>query len=328
MFRIVLTTADLARIRISESESSAIENVFAFEAFREEQDEGFHPWRRSVHRDLAQRDPRTGRIGRLLRYAADSEQLIELCTGTERSGTALRAGMSTSHAQVLAAVRDFFRLAVAPHWRSVRTHLDATRDTVRDIMCRDGVEVLLDSLGPGIRWRAPALEISGLGSGELCLSGQGLVLSPSLFLPRAGHVVVPGPGASGKEVPQLFFQDRPRGEEIVRLLGGGADGRADRQPGHLESLAALMGRTRAAALQALKEGCTNTELAERLGVSSAAVSQHTAVLRAAGLISTRRNRSHAIHTVTRLGHQLLRGYEVGPQYVVPAALAMAQPARV
>ncbi|MFJ9441086.1 ArsR/SmtB family transcription factor [Kitasatospora sp. NPDC101235] len=323
MFRIVLTTADLARIRIGESETPAIENVFAFEAFREEQEEGFHPWRRSVHRHLAQRDPRTGRVGQLMRYEADSEQLIELCTGTERSGTAFRAEMSTSQLQVLAAMRDFFRLAVAPHWSSVRTHLDAARDTMRDIMCRDGVEVLLDSLGPGIRWSAPALEISGFKSGELHLCGEGLVLSPSLFLARPGHVVVPGSGSNGKEAPQLFFPDRPHSDELVHLLGGSADGRVDRQPGQLESLAALMGRTRAAALQALKEGCTNTELAERLGVSSAAVSQHTAVLRAAGLISTRRNRSHAVHTVTRLGHQLLRGHGPGAQWVVPAALAMA-----
>ncbi|MGK5731416.1 ArsR/SmtB family transcription factor [Streptomyces sp. URMC 124] len=220
---------------------------------------------------------------------------------------------------VHSAVQDFQQLAVAPHWGRIRAYLGDVRDTLRDIMCRDGVEVLLDSLGPGIRWNAPALEIAGVRSGETELDGSGLVLAPSLFLQRAGHLLPPARQGVHR-APVLVFPDRPGPEELTRLLGGGRAA-ASAHCG-ADSLAALVGRTRAAALRALHEGCTNAELADRLGVSAAAVSQHMAVLRAAGLVSTRRNRSHAIHTVTRLGRLLLQGeaaerHPAGP--AVPAA---------
>ncbi|MBM9437069.1 helix-turn-helix transcriptional regulator [Streptomyces bryophytorum] len=50
---------------------------------------------------------------------------------------------------------------------------------------------------------------------------------------------------------------------------------------------------------------TTTELAARLNVSPPAASQHTATLRAAGLISTTRQGQRVIHTVTSLGTDLL-----------------------
>ncbi|WP_344493074.1 helix-turn-helix domain-containing protein [Nonomuraea monospora] len=46
-------------------------------------------------------------------------------------------------------------------------------------------------------------------------------------------------------------------------------------------------------------------LARRVGTSSAAISQHTAVLRQAGLITTRRHRSHVLHHPTQTGLTLL-----------------------
>ncbi|WP_082122120.1 winged helix-turn-helix domain-containing protein [Frankia sp. CpI1-P] len=57
----------------------------------------------------------------------------------------------------------------------------------------------------------------------------------------------------------------------------------------------------------IPHGTSTSQLADLLGVSSAAVSQHTAVLRAAGLIATRRNRNLVLHTITPLGRLLLRG---------------------
>ncbi|MFJ8349591.1 ArsR/SmtB family transcription factor [Streptomyces sp. NPDC094153] len=69
----------------------------------------------------------------------------------------------------------------------------------------------------------------------------------------------------------------------------------------------LVGRTRAAILEDVVTGRTTSELAERIGISGAAASQHTAVLREAGLlVSVRRNR-HVLHTVTPVGLALLDG---------------------
>jgi DNA-binding transcriptional ArsR family regulator len=72
------------------------------------------------------------------------------------------------------------------------------------------------------------------------------------------------------------------------------------------ALAALVGRNRAAALGAIADGCTTTELAERVGISLAAASQHASVLRGAGLIASRRQGSAVLHVLTPLGAELLR----------------------
>jgi DNA-binding transcriptional ArsR family regulator len=94
-----------------------------------------------------------------------------------------------------------------------------------------------------------------------------------------------------------------------------------------EALSALVGRTRAAVLLALADNSSTTgELADRLSVSAAAISQHTGVLRAAGLISTRRNRNMVLHTLNSLGNALLSGDSLDG--VHPAAISPSQRGRV
>ncbi|ONI49901.1 Helix-turn-helix domain protein [Streptomyces sp. IB2014 011-1] len=86
------------------------------------------------------------------------------------------------------------------------------------------------------------------------------------------------------------------------LAHGGPAEQGDPDP----SLASLLGRTRAAALLATRVGCTTTELARRLGVSAAAASQHTRVLRDADLITTTRRGGAVLHLITPLGTALLK----------------------
>ncbi|GHC43180.1 hypothetical protein GCM10010349_04430 [Streptomyces flavofungini] len=249
---------------------------------------------------------RAQRTANLVRTVSDPEVLLALCTGAGPSESRPRGDISASRAQAMSAIRDFFRLAVAPHWEPLRAHLSLAGDTRRDVMSREGVRVLLDALGPDIRWNAPALEIHNVEAGELELNGTGLVLAPSIFLQSAGHVAR-FTGGRGRDVPVLFFPDRPAADELARLLSD-TTAAGERRGRESDGLAALLGRTRAAALRVLREreGWKNAELAERLGVSAAAVSQHTTVLRAAGLIATHRNRSHVVHTVTHLGRLLLQ----------------------
>ena len=84
-----------------------------------------------------------------------------------------------------------------------------------------------------------------------------------------------------------------------RRRGGAASGAAR------ESLAALLGRTRAAVLQASDEGCTTGEVARQLNISPAAASQHATVLRNAGLLVSHRERNSVLHTLTPLGRAML-----------------------
>ncbi|MGW6735168.1 ArsR/SmtB family transcription factor [Streptomyces sp. NPDC055013] len=220
------------------------------------------------------------------------------------------------------AVQDFSALAVAPHWERIRAHLDGARESLRHIMGRDGVGALLGSLGAGIRWEPPVLELDGVRSGELKPGGRGLVLAPSLFLHRPAHVVRLDRG-DPQGAPLLTFPNRPRPEDLPGVLADSDAVRGERRE-DADSLAALVGKTRAAALRAVREGSGNAELAERLGVTTAAVSQHTTVLRAAGLISTRRRGSHAVHTVTHLGRLLLRGNGTELRQVLPVARITAR----
>ena len=75
--------------------------------------------------------------------------------------------------------------------------------------------------------------------------------------------------------------------------------------GGAKNLAALIGRTRTSLLESLADPRTTSELARRIGVSAASVSQHTAVLREARLITTSRAGKAVVHTLTPLGNALL-----------------------
>ncbi|WP_306819912.1 ArsR/SmtB family transcription factor [Streptomyces sp. CA-210063] len=79
-----------------------------------------------------------------------------------------------------------------------------------------------------------------------------------------------------------------------------------------QALGDLRGRTRAAALNAIAEGCSTTELARRLNISSAAANQHATVLRNASLITTSRDGKAVLHTVTSLGTALLNSVSRNP----------------
>ena len=71
------------------------------------------------------------------------------------------------------------------------------------------------------------------------------------------------------------------------------------------SVAALIGMTRTAVLESVGEGRTTSELARRVGVSAASISQHTAVLRGAGLIHSTRVGKAVLHTITPVGVALM-----------------------
>jgi len=309
MHRVILSATDLTRITISESDTTQIESIFALEALGESSGEEFRMWRRRVWLSAPGTDPGKLEVAKILHIPGGPDRLLEICTDAEL----------TAPAPCFAALK-FLRAAVAPHRARLQAHLDSARETLRGIMARDGVEALLNNLGPEISWNAPVLSISGVRPGESRPDGGGLVLTPSLFLQHTGKVIPTARrGAGGGAL--LAFPDRPGPGDIARILG------EDRAGDPRCALAALVGRTRAATLHAVKEGCTNTELAERLGVSTAAVSQHTAVLRSAGLIHTRRSRSRTIHTVTPLGRLLLQG-EAAQRHPAPTSRpSTAQPRR-
>lgn len=190
---------------------------------------------------------------------------------------------------------------LGPYWPSVVTSLAADRALRMRELLHGGVERLLTGLyPPRIRWRSPTLEIamaSGL-QGDLYLEGRGLLLVPSLF---GSQSPVLDPDAE----PQPFLTYPANFGTATTPLTPFSEVSVSRNAS--AALTALLGRTRAAVLQAIAThpGCNTAELADVLGIGPSGASQHATVLREAGLVTTLRHRNSAVHTPTSAGLSLL-----------------------
>lgn len=208
------------------------------------------------------------------------------------------------------AVGSYHRRAIAPYHAQIRGHLEADRAERAHRVLNGGVEHLLDGLHPKLRWEPPVLEIRGtLVDREVRLGGRGLRLVPSFFCRRKPVtlrdaslqpvLVYPVEHQPGWDEPDVRARARPEAEESPCV--------------------ALLGRTRAAALEAVASGCTTSELARRLNISPATATHHTAILREAGLITSHRSGASVHHTLGSLGSALLRGASSPRGDAVPAA---------
>src|SRR5271170_3630990 len=199
--------------------------------------------------------------------------------------------------QLAAAAVAAHRALVEPYWTRIHACLHAEYVAWRRALAVGGPGRLLASVqSQRVRWRPPVLEVLVPADYDIPLNGRGIALLPSVFVGQIPSLhQVPGdamampwlvlpPAGNRMEQRQLWGNPRPRGA----------------------ALAALVGRNRAAVLRTLAEGCSTTELADRVGISLAAASQHASVLRDAGLITTHRQGSAVLHVLTPLGAELLR----------------------
>ncbi|MFF8234948.1 ArsR/SmtB family transcription factor [Streptomyces caelestis] len=189
---------------------------------------------------------------------------------------------------------EFIQVAVLPYWSQIRSHLEGIRDAGGRIIAANGLERLLNSLHAKLYWNTPVLEIRQGPDRTAHLDGRGLTLTPSFFLHDQSCVFIEHEKETGG--PTVVF---PVKAATKAEIWGAYE--PDEQ-----ALGALVGHTRAAALQALTRSRTTSELAEQLGISLAGASKHAAVLRRSGLITTSRNRNTALHTLTELGTALLQ----------------------
>jgi DNA-binding transcriptional ArsR family regulator len=199
------------------------------------------------------------------------------------------AGRYEALSELGATMRAYHQHAIAPVWTSLRTIVDADVAVRRSALNTGGVEAMLHSFWPTMRWRYPVLDVPNHPSTrEVHLGGAGLLLVPSWFC-RLHPITVFDP-----ELPQVIVYPADHGRKAVCPA-------AD-----VKALTRLLGETRAAVLFAARAGGTTGELASRLGVSAAAISHHTGILRDAGLISSVRAASTVRHSLTRLGAALVR----------------------
>ncbi len=153
---------------------------------------------------------------------------------------------------------------------------------------------MLTTLHPDVRWDDSVLKVAYPVDQDVHLDGQGLTLVPSFFC-------LPGPITLLRQNEQpILVYPVDRDLESLATVGHARFG---------QGLTALLGRTRARVLHAIAAAApvTTSDLAREVGVSVAGISQHTSVLRGAGLITTVRDRGFARHRVSPRGEALLSG---------------------
>lgn len=200
----------------------------------------------------------------------------------------------------LAAELDAYYAAALRHWwAAIRAVLEADILYRARLLADGGARALFAELHPGVRWRAGGrLTVEIVYDAPVPLAGQGLLLMPSVF-------TWPSLGAT---------TDPPWQPTLVYPARGIATVWEASPPPVADALARVLGRTRAQLLATLETPHTGTALAQALGVTAGAVSQHVAALRAAGLVATHRDGRHVICRRSALGEQLLSGTE-GPSQV-------------
>lgn len=212
-------------------------------------------------------------------------------------------GLNIPTQYLATAIRDFQKTALDPYWKYIYPLLEAECSNRGQVALNGGIEQLFATLPDGFRWSAPVLEIPSEESREITLTGTGLVLTPSLFLADRPAIFIDS--ATSDEPPTVVFPITVEAEAVTALWSAS-------QPDPRHALGALIGHTRATIMYTLVDGCATKELARRVGISAAAVSQHTAALRQSGLITTHRRlittnrrQNTVLHTLTPLGVALI-----------------------
>ena len=280
MLRIHLTFADLARSRMIEGLGPEIESAFALHLFSADRDVAFHRWRRRVRNQLGEMlEPVLGLAAR-----STLPEMLELAAESSPE----------SRQEDRALLRSFGAVAVMPYWLRISAQLGEARAAGGRTVIANGMERLLGSLHSRLHWQPPVLEFRAGPDREVRLGGRGVALCFGFFVAEKECHLIDG------ETPTLALP-------LNSALRGDFCGP---QESDAPELGDLMGHTRAAVLQALSERRTTGELAQRVGLSLAGASKHAAVLRQAGLITTRRRGSAALHHITELGEALLAGHRL------------------
>lgn len=200
-----------------------------------------------------------------------------------------RTGAPAAVGQLTQSLRAFHDVAITPHRRRIGAALDRDRGIRLQAMRDGGVEALFASLHPAVRWSAGELQVLTHRDQELHLGGRGLLLIPSYF-----NVVTPLTLFEASLPPVLIYPVERSPGTVVTASG---DSRG--------SLGPLIGHTRRAILLAVATGRSTSDLGREAGVSVGSASEHASVLRAAGLITSCRDRNRMVHQLTSLGMQLL-----------------------
>lgn len=321
MLRVHFTAGDMARTRVADGPDPLWESVLSLHQLQDRNREAaLDDWRQDVLR-------RTGPSLRLLlplvpargyfpdfltppEGAEGFEEGLESLLSTPRrqlrgeierlsaggqpcSWTrSVAEGSAPAMRRLGSALREYRRVAFGASWQRVRAGIEADRTWRARIQWNSGTDAMLRTFAPLMRWKPPVLECDYPVEKDMHLNGRGLLLIPSYFCRRAPVAL-----ADPSMPPTMVYPARATGSE-VQMTG---------DTGAAAYLSRLLGHTRAAVLLSVGGNCSTTELARRAGVSVSSASEHAAVLRGAGLITSSRERNVVRHMLTPIGLALLDG---------------------
>jgi DNA-binding transcriptional ArsR family regulator len=197
--------------------------------------------------------------------------------------------------------RTYWDRVLAPHWNRIRTVLEGDVLHRANETASGGIRALFGDLDDSVCYEDDRLTIDKSWTESVELCGRGLLLVPSVFVWPAVAIIDTGPWQ-----PTLIYPARGSG-----LLW-------EPMTPPREALAALIGARRASVLALLETPCSTTDLARRLDVGPASVSQHLTVLHDAGLIERHRVGRIVLYRRSAAGNLLVAsnghagGREVGP----------------
>ena len=191
---------------------------------------------------------------------------------------------------LLAEIEQYWETALAPYWSRIRTLLEADVFHRARQVAEFGAAKLFDELHPDLSWAGGAMRMLHRQR-ILCRddNAPGLILVPSAF---AWDKVLTRSWSG--DVPQLCYGARGVGTLFDR-----------RSEEPSESIAAVIGRSRARLLAELAAPASTTDLAARTGMSAGGVSEHLTALRGAGMVSAHRTGRSVLYARTAVADSLL-----------------------
>ncbi|WP_418957932.1 DUF5937 family protein [Streptomyces tritici] len=202
----------------------------------------------------------------------------------------LREAPEAGLEKIVAEIRAYWELALAPYWARLRDLLEADIFHRARQVAEHGSAHVLNELHETVRWDSGGLRLvrrhCSLSRDE---TGAGLLLVPSAFTwPRVHTRSVP------PEPPQLAYP--------ARGIGTLWEPRAT---GAVDAVAAVLGKSRTLLLTELDTPASTTQLARHSGLSAAGVSQHLTALRDAGLVTAHRAGRSVLYARTAVADALL-----------------------
>lgn len=195
-------------------------------------------------------------------------------------------------AELADQMRAFWDTALAPWWPRISAVLEAEIAARARLLVAGGPQAAFTGLHPSVRWDDGTLVVhpTRKEAAEVVLAGRGLLLVPAVFT-----------------WPKVWPRTDPPWDPALVYPAAGIAHVWATDSQNDDALAALIGRRRARILRELDRPAATLDLARRMQVSPAGVSDHLKVLHRAGLVIGRREGRLVIYTRTPKGDTILSG---------------------